>query len=172
MLPYIPLNARVLKTGSRPGMACAASTGRPSSYRNWSSRSLSGALEAVAKGTSVRRAAEEHGVPKSTLWDHASGRVLAGAHSGPTRYLSMEEEDELEQFLLGAAAIGYPRSRMEVMAIVGNKVGKPVSSGWWESFCKRHPMITLRTGAPLSRSRALASDPSYISEYFDILEQI
>ena len=120
---------------------------------------------------SVRKAAEQYGVPKSTLWDHVSGRVLPGAHSGPPRYLSTEEEDELEQFLFNSAAIGFPRSRMEVMALVGNKIGKPVSSGWWESFCKRHPMITLRTSAPLSKSRAIASDPSFINEYFDILEE-
>lgn len=57
------------------------------------------------------------------------------------------------------------------MGLVGNKIGKPVSSGWWESFCKRHPMITLCISAPLSKARCIASDPSYINEYFDILEE-
>ena len=170
MWPHLPLKDRVLKASSKP-VCIAHPLDRPSTYRNWSKESLSGALEAVAKGTSVRRAAEEHGIPKSTLWDHVSGRVLPGAHSGPPRYLTTEEEDELEHFLFGSAAIGYPRSRMEVMALVGNKIGKPVSNGWWESFCKRHPMITLRTGAPLSKARAMASDPSCINEYFDILEE-
>ena len=55
------------------------------------------------------KAAEEYGIPKSTLWDHVSGNVLPGAHSGPPRYLTTEEEDELEQFLLSSASIGYPR---------------------------------------------------------------
>ncbi len=32
-------------------------------------------------------------------------------------------------------------------------------------------MITLHTGAPLSTARAIASDPSYIMEYFGVLEQ-
>ena len=176
MLPYIPLSERVLKTSSKPAIVgirnSAPTTGqRPSSYRNWPSQSMSGALDAVAKGTSVRKAAEEHGIPKSTLWDHVSGRVISGAHSGPSCYLSTEEEAELERFLLGAASIGYPRSRLEVMAIVGNKLGKPVTSGWWESFCRRHPRITLHAGAPLSKARAIASDPCYIMEYFDVLEQ-
>ena len=34
-----------------------------------------------------------------------------------------------------------------------------------------HPRITVRAGAPLSKACAIASDPSYIMEYFDVLEQ-
>ena len=69
-------SARVLKTSSRP-TACAVFTRCPFTYRNWPSESWSGALEAVAKGTSIRKAADEHGILKFTLWDHVFGRVLA-----------------------------------------------------------------------------------------------
>ena len=63
------------------------------------------ALQAVRlEGTSVRRAAEEYGVPRSTLGDRVSGRVCHGAVSGPPRYLSEEEEEELVRFLLGCAS--------------------------------------------------------------------
>jgi len=50
---------------------------------------------AVEKGESVRRAAEMFNVPKSTLHDHVTGKVMFGARSGPDPYLSMEEEEEL-----------------------------------------------------------------------------
>ena len=35
-----------------------------------------------------------YSVPKSTLGDHISGRVLPGRTSGPALYLSREEEEE------------------------------------------------------------------------------
>ena len=72
MWPHLPLKDRILKASSRP-VCITHPSDRPSTYRNSSKESLSGALEAVAKGTSVRKAAEEHGIPKSTLWDHVMG---------------------------------------------------------------------------------------------------
>ena len=41
---------------------------------------------------SIQRAAESYQVPKSTLSDHVTGRVSEGSHSGPSRYLTDEEE--------------------------------------------------------------------------------
>ena len=38
-----------------------------------------------------------------------------------------------------------------------------VSYGWWESFRKRHPTITLCTASPF---RIVGSDPSIIARYF------
>ena len=57
-------------------------------------------------GASVRRAAIEYGVPKSTLGDRVSGRVTHGVLSGPPKYLSEEEEEELVRFILGCASVG------------------------------------------------------------------
>ena len=59
------------------------------------------AYEAVTTGGySVRRAAEEYQVPRSTLYDRVSGKVQFGAKSGSTRYLNDQEESELVNFLL------------------------------------------------------------------------
>ena len=52
---------------------------------------------------SVRRAAEEFHVPKSTLHDRLCGKHLPGLRSRPERYLSDEEENELEE---GCASVG------------------------------------------------------------------
>ena len=136
------------------------------------------ALNAVTKeGISIREAAIKFGVPKSTLGDRASGRVLSGATSGPKTYLDSSEEDELVQFLIGCAEIGYPKSRKQVLALVKRLLVKKgitaaVTSGWWESFCSRHPNLTLRAPAPLSKARAAASDPTALDRYFDLLEDV
>ena len=55
---------------------------------------MASAVKAVTEdGMSVWGAAEYHGVPKSTLGDRISGRVLLGAKSGQNTYLSSEYEE-------------------------------------------------------------------------------
>ena len=55
------------------------------------------AINAV-QGMSIRRASEHYAIPKSTLGDVISGRVLPGSTSGPRHYLNDEEEEELVTF--------------------------------------------------------------------------
>ena len=79
----------------------------------------------MGDGWTIRRAAEEFGVPKSTLYDRVSGRISFGARSGPPRYLTDQEEKELVSFLIGCAKIGFakcllcshslPRSRGRIL---------------------------------------------------------
>jgi len=51
--------------------------------------------------------------------------------------------------------------------------GKTVSlsAGWWQSFKKRHPTLTLRTAAPVSYARAVSSSPEILAQYYDMLEK-
>ena len=72
---------------------------RPLKYREYTQSHLEQACKAVREGLSVRRAAEEYQIPKSTIQDHISGKVLSGSKSGQ-RYLSEQEEEELVTFIL------------------------------------------------------------------------
>ena len=115
------------------------------------------ACDAVkSKEHSLREASELYGIPKSTLYDHVSGKVKPGGTSGPERYLNVQEEEELVNFLVGCSQIGYPRTRPQ--------------NGWWQKFRSRHKNISLRTAAPLSQARAMAMDRTSIDKYFNILE--
>ena len=63
-------------------------------------------LQDVTSGTlTVRRAALEHNVPKSTLHNRLSGKILPGAVGGASRYLDDEEEEELVWWLEGGAEV-------------------------------------------------------------------
>ena len=96
---------------------------RPSTYKLWTDEKLRKAYEEVNGGhLSVRRAAELYGVPKSTLTDRVTVRVDFGSHSGPARYLSDAEEEELVSFLCGAARLGYARTKRDVLAVVEDVV--------------------------------------------------
>ena len=67
------------------------------------------AMLAVEKGIpALRHAAELYHIPRSTLHDHVSGKVEFEAQSSPDPYLSVEEEEELCDFLIQVTAIGYP----------------------------------------------------------------
>lgn len=174
MLCYGPLRERVFKSGySEPRSSTPV---RPSHYKQWTDFDMNAAMRAVIdERKSVREAAEKYDVPRSTLGDRISGRVLPGATSGPHSYLTREEEKELVSFLCRAAQIGHGRTRKEVIAIVQRVLdargsNKKVSSGWWSSFISRHPEMTLRTPATLSIARASASDCCALDNYFDELE--
>ena len=98
-----------------------------------------------------------------------------GTKSGPERYLSVEEEEELTNFLVRTACIGYPRSKKQVLAIVqqcmdSKGMNKTVSDGWWDRYKERRKELTLRTAIPLSFVRAMASDRDTIDRYYDVLE--
>ena len=174
---FPPLAQRVYRSKSRIHTDLHTSLQRPPEYKQWSEAQMTQAYSAVINdGLSVRRSALEYDVPRSTLGDRVSGKVLDGSKSGKKRYLSDEEEEELVKFLINCAAVGFPRSRMQVISMVQEVCNKRnidavVSHGWWERFCGRHPNVSLRSCAVLSQARARGTNPEAIDEYFDILEQ-
>lgn len=41
----------------------------------------------------------------------------------------------------------------------------------WNSFCKRHPKLTLHSASRVAYCRAVAQDPEVFRNYFDLLEE-
>ena len=72
---------------------------------------------AVEDGMSLHKASEIYQVLKLTLYDRVMGKVIFGAKSGSSPYLTSEEE-ELLDFLLKCSDIGYCYSRKQIIAIV------------------------------------------------------
>lgn len=52
-------------------------------------------MKAVEDGSPINQVARDHGVPKTTLRDRLSGRIVHGSKPGPTPYLTSSEELEL-----------------------------------------------------------------------------
>ncbi len=83
---------------------------RPKKRKQWSEDAMKAAIKAVQDGlTSINRAADEHGVPRTTLKDSLSSRQ--GTNPGPRPYLNKEEESELSMFLVEASKVGYGRQK-------------------------------------------------------------
>ena len=151
---------------------------RPKHLKSWSDESMQLAVEALKKNKyTIREAAVAYNEPKSTLGDRVSGRVQMGAKSGPDNYLTPHEEKGLVEFRIGCAQIGSARTRKQVMTIVRAAMVKkgredaPITNGWWDSFMKRHPQLTLRAPEKLAYVRAVMGNKEVIGAYFDLLEE-
>lgn len=163
----------------QPPAILGTSAARPSHYRlTWSEKSMKCALDAVLyEGMSVSKAAQAYGIPKSTLYDHRIGKTLPGVKSGPPTLLTEEEETELVSFLVESADIGYPKSRLDVIAMAQHIIAKKgiehqITNGWWQAFHRRHhSILSLKTATSLSVARAKASCPESLKKWYSILEE-
>ena len=121
-------------------------------------------LQDVTSGTlTVRCAALEHNVPKSTLHNRLSGKVLPGAVGGASRYLDDEEEEELVWWLEGGAEVRCAKSVREVQVIVGAIVARKENLD---------PQLRLRAGETLAYVRGVCTNHDILDQYFDLLEDV
>ena len=175
---HLLLADRTFRSCSNHRPFLSSTSEHPSQHNLYEKHNLLKAYEAVVNGMSVRRAAEEYNVPKSTLYDPLTGKVMFGSDSGPTKYLSNVEEKELVQFLLfGCSSIGFAKPHKQILAIIQSVVHQKainvtVTNGWWDSFRKKHPSLSLRNPEQLSHVRAVCTSPEAFDHYFDILEEI
>ena len=169
----------VQSSGRAPVIApCLSALDRPPTYCSYSDRQMISAAEAVQRGEmSIRCACEEYGVPRSTLQDKASGKRSVNATTGShRRLLSDEEESWLADFVCGCASMVYAKSRKEVLAIVQQILNlrgaeTEMTKGWWDSFRRRHPELTLRHSEALSYAWAAANNTEVVLKYFDLWQQ-
>ena len=88
----LPLQSRVAKSSNKTKVQVPFLPQRPTKYRDYSSTSMDKACEAVKTGKmSLRRAAIDFGVPRSTLYDKVSVKAtLKGV--GKKRYSRMKKK--------------------------------------------------------------------------------
>jgi len=65
--------------------------------KKWTDSQMMAAMDAIKKGLSMRRAAEEH---RSTLEDRILGNVVHGTKPGPKQYLNQVQEEELSEYIV------------------------------------------------------------------------
>lgn len=64
-------------------------------YNKYSETNLLNAINAVKEGMSVRAAAKEFNVPRSTIMDHLSGRSQVGVKAGRKQSIPPEIENKM-----------------------------------------------------------------------------
>jgi len=100
--------------------------------------------------TGINEAARMYNVPPTILRDRICGRVKHGIKPGPKKYLNDVEEEELATFLIDVSAMGYGKSRKDVMGIAEDYVRSKnmfrkdkIAHGWWNSFKNRKSDLSL-----------------------------
>lgn len=145
----------------------------------WEENNMIAAIESVrGGGKSIREAAAEFNVPKSTLGDRVKGRVVHGAKNGPKTLLTKEDEEKLAAYLIDVSKKGYGKSK-EIIIFMATQMavkrGKEVKGGilsekWWRGFLKRNPAISLRASQNFGQVRTLVQRPTIEAFYRRLLE--
>lgn len=124
---------------------------------------MSQAIQAVKNGSKVAAAAKQYGVPRITLYNKISGISPQVCTMGPGTYLTQNEENVLEKWILDMADKHTPVTKEELIdsvqkIIIDKKVetlfvaSRP-GKKWYSLFLKRHPSVTSRTAHNLTTNR-------------------
>ena len=152
---------------------------RPSRRKQCTEQQMLSATALARSGeVSANRAADVHGVPRSTLKDRLHGRVVHGTNPGPRPYLEAAEEGELVDYIFDAAKAGYSKTRQQIKGIAekvakekGVLKSKRISDGWWRRFMSRQPKLALRRGDSTSHIRMDAINHENMQSYFALLKE-
>ena len=114
----------------------------PKRRMQWTEEAMEAAMSDIRSGKySAFRAAKLYGIPKSTLHDRISGKVICGQKPGPKQYFTHAKENEMAEFIADVAKAGYGKTIMQVRNIAGmaahdkGKMEAPmVSYGWFRRF--------------------------------------
>lgn len=120
------------------------------------------AIAAVRGGLSVRAAARQFNVPKTTLLYKIRGVYPEARKMGPGTIFSIDEEQLLAKWVLDMAKAGFPVTKENFLISVSrlaNELKKEFPSGkpglkWYVGFLKRHSEISIRVAQNLTRSRS------------------
>ena len=89
-------------------------------YRQYDEKNLNNAVAAVRRGElSQRRAAQQFGVPKSTIADRISGRVQEGAKPGKPTILPEKVEKSIAKEIIKCADEGFGLTPKQVRIKTG-----------------------------------------------------
>ena len=118
----------------------------------YSSETLQAALNAIGEGQTIRQAAYNFGVPKSTLFLKSKNILPLVCKKGPKTVLSEDEENEIEQWIVECAEKGFPVTKGKLLDCVQTHLkGKETpfknnrpGQQWYSAFMRRHPNLSKR----------------------------
>ena len=134
------------------------------------------AVKAVEAGMSLRQEPEVYNVPVETTRRRVLGKISVDCKPGPATVFSKEEENELVDYVVQMANMGFGLTRGDLQLIayrLAERLGKShpflnrmAGRGWLEGFLARYCRLVLRSTPPLSFSRAVSANPDAISDLF------
>ncbi|XP_028322317.1 uncharacterized protein LOC114475579 [Gouania willdenowi] len=150
--------------------------------KKWSEEAMERALMEVKSGRcTVRQAAREFSVPKSSLGDRVSGRVTPGSRSGPAQLITSADEKFLVEFSLYMSKHGFPLTKQQLMSFASSIYKRQhrrvafskLGQTWWLNFRKRQEKnIRIQPADNVVRGRTVCVRKEAVDQFFHLLSNI
>ena len=116
------------------------------------------ALEAIQNGQSLRKAALEWGIPRTTLQNRFHGTQPRDTAFSQYQRLSPTQEKDLAQWILTQAALGVPPTHAQVKQFVARILQvkgdlDPLGKKWISGFLRRNPTIKVQRSKSIDSKR-------------------
>lgn len=149
----------------------------------WNDDAIEGALRAVSRGMSQRKASERFKIPRRTLRNHLkTGSKIRKLGRGSL--LSKQQEKDLVARIMRLADVGYPITakiaRHQVFRFCEanniphkfNREKELAGKAWFKLFRKRNPELSLRKAQNMNPARAQKLNKFIVDDYFKKLETV
>lgn len=152
----------------------------------WTAEALQNAIEAVSSRTlGVNRAAEEFGIPKTTLKNRIKNQKTSKSRSlGKSSCLNEEAEAKLVRHIKKLQKFGFTPDRDSVRTMAFelaeklqvkhpfNKTKGKAGYDWLKLFLSRHPDLSVRKAEGVSTTRAEGLNKTVVHNYFTLLDGV
>ncbi|XP_031333074.1 uncharacterized protein LOC116176797 isoform X1 [Photinus pyralis] len=165
---------------------------RKTTQQSWSEESMKRAIEEVLGGSlTVKSAAAEYNVPKSTLFRRAKKgneeNASTAAKKGLGRFrtvFNVQQEGEILEYILLMEKRLFGLSQMDLRSLAyqfavrngipNNFDQKSGLAGrdWIQGFLKRHPRLSMRLPEKTSAARASAFNRPNVTKFFELLGEL
>ena len=147
--------------------------------KKYNENQLSRAILAIKNGLPKKTAAKKYGIPRATLQFRLSTKFTKHTH-GPEPFLTKDEEDTLEKWILESYRKGFPLREEDVQVSVKGflddqprktpfKDNRP-GDGWYKGYLKRHPLLTERQPEGVTAASATVSEAD-IKKWFKTITE-
>ena len=141
---------------------------------NYTEAEISQALESILNGQSIKTAAKEWGIPRSTLQRRIQGAQSRASIAASRQKLSPTQESHLVQWVQVQAALGLPPTHQQVREFAERILrlqGGPQTLGknWFQAFMRRNPSIKVQRARPIDSQRANGASTDTIRAWFRYL---
>ncbi|SCO90429.1 related to transposase [Fusarium oxysporum] len=141
---------------------------------SFTEKDMSAALQMVAEGMSVNKAAEANGINRSTLQGRIKGSTTPREAQKPRQKLSDIQEKHLRDWIIIQADLGCPVSHQQVREFaskiaVRNGFPEGVGKNWLQGFLGRNPDIRTLKGKKIDSDRYQGASSELIKAFFMLL---
>lgn len=125
-------------------------------YSRYSNEDVSQALDAIKGGQSLRKAASQWGVPRTTLQRRMQGAQSREIAFSEQQRLSQAQESNLAEWVRIQVVLGLPPTYHQIREFAERILqtqgdSRPLGKNWVQSFIRRNPSVKSQ------RSKASAS---------------